>query len=211
MATRREGSRIGSRSLAFDVLFTHAAWCTGEVRRAVNRCLPVASTAAGMASGWNRAAVGVLADWGGTLDKMLRAAGEGTWVLSDGFPTEKPDGSVRDAAAHFDSFKDEQSSALASMVGDGITQWSVLLTLSEDVLDQVSAGQGADFFDAGQAAFEQLLGLHCLFGGDPPDSARAFYLSLAADLVRCCEGSGAAATAVAGTPPLVLMGNATVQ
>jgi hypothetical protein len=147
-------SRTYTPVQAFDVLLQHVAYLTGEIRSAVYGLLSSLPVEFKGSSLYDANIVNLLRDPPPTGLNALAETPEGAALLSQGWPTSRPRGSVRTAAGQAKHFTEAQSKALSWLTVDTLRHWSTLEFAS-------FLKMGGPFLKQGQSAYERLLGFHC--------------------------------------------------
>ena len=163
-------------------LFGHAAYCAQQVHSAIR--VQISAIDADRACTRDRAILKLLNSWGRTLERSLAQVPEAEEIVNLGGPAEKPTGSVRDAPDHYSRLSEEKQFALCAMVADPLIKWSVLKKLTSSVLHLSQTLTPDSEYQVGTGAFEELIGLHCLIGGEALETALITYGVIAESLIR---------------------------
>lgn len=170
------------RDANFVNLFGHAAYCAGQVDAALG--VRLSTVAVDRACLRDRTIVKILNSWGSPLEKFLAGVSEAEEIIGLGGLHEKPTGSVRDAAEDYMRLSEEKQSALCAMVADPIIRWSMLQKLTDNVARPSEVSAPDPGYQVGINAFEKLLGLHCLIGGEATETAVCTFGAIAESLIE---------------------------
>ena len=168
------------RDAKFMNLFSHAAYCAGQVSAAAIHC--ISKVDADAACPLDRAIVQMVAKWGGALEKSLAGLPETQTLVGLASSPKKPTGSVRNAEEIYCRLSEEKQSALCAMVADPVIKWCVLRKLTS--LSALESATPSPELELGINAFEQVIGLHCLICGDTVERALSTYRAIAETLIQ---------------------------